>query len=207
MDYRPSLLNLKLFLQRYQISLFFSLVAVLSSYLLLPLGASYLLSRGLTGQGYERVIVQLGYPGLWGIDIPVISLQQDLGGETLSVSITNAEIRYRVPELLRGHVDRIFLPDVSIQLLSAPIPEDDAEHADEEERSRPRWSLTTTGDLLQQMPILPFEELILDRVTIFREEATGPLRKVTVSGTMTYREGELGGHLSFQGQDTASYGL
>lgn len=207
MDYRPSLLNLKLFLQRYQISLFFSLVAVLSSYLLLPLGASYLLSRGLTGQGYERVIVQLGYPGLWGIDIPVISLQQDLGGETLSVSITNAEIRYRVPDLLRGHVDRIFLPDVSIQLLNAPIPGDYAEHADDEERSRPLWRLTTTGDLLQRMPILPFEELILDRVTIFREEATGPLRKVTVSGTMTYREGELGGHLSFQGQDTASYGL
>ena len=208
MDYRSSLVNIKLFLQRYQISLFFSLVAVLSSYLLLPLGASYLLSRGLTAQGYERVIVQLGYPGLWGIDIPVISLQQDLGGETLSVSITNAEIRYRVPKLLRGHVDRVVLPDVSIQLLNTLMPKDDGvEGFADEEGIDPHRKVTTVGDVLHRVPVLPFEELILDRVTIFREEATGPLRKVTVSGMMTNREGELEGHLSFQGQDTASYGL
>lgn len=208
MDYRSSLLSLKLFLQHYQIRLFFALIALVSSYLLLPLGASYLLGRELAEQGYEHVIVQLGYPGLWGIDVPVVSIQQDLGGETLSISITNAEIRYRLPELLRGHVDRVLLPDVSIQLLSTLVPGDHgAEGLADEEESRPRWRLTTAGDVLQRMPILPFEELILDRVTIFREEATGPLRKVTVSGTMTYREGELGGHLSFQGQDTASYGL
>jgi len=208
MDYRPSLLNLKLFFQRYQISLFFGLLSLLSSYLLFPLGASYVLSRGLTEQGYEHVIVQLGYPGLWGIDIPVVSLQQDLGGETLSISITNAEIRYRLSELLHGHVDRVFLPDISIQLLNTLLPGDD--HADSLAKSaeqNPRWRLATAGDVLERMPILPFEELILERVTIFREAATGPLRKVTVSGTMTYRDGELGGHLTFQGQDTASYGL
>jgi hypothetical protein len=44
-------------------------------------------------------------------------------------------------------------------------------------------------------------------MTIFREQATGPLRKVTISGALMYRDGELGGHLSFQGRDTAPYGL
>ena len=208
MDYQSSLLNLRLFFQRHQIRLFFVLIALLSLYLLLPLGASYLLGRELSKQGYEHVIVQLGYPGLWGIDVPVVALQQDLGGETLSISITNAEIRYHVPKLFRGHVDRIVLPDVSIQVLNTLVPENDrAAGFPDDEGEEPRGRLPTAGDVLQRMPILPFEELILYRVTIFREEATGPLRKVTVSGSMTYREGELGGHLSFQGQDTASYGL
>jgi len=208
MDYQSSLLSLRLFFQRYQISLFFVLIGLVSLYLLLPLGASYLLGRELSKQGYEHVIVQLGYPGLWGIDIPVVAVQQDLGGETLSISITNAEIRYHVPELFRGHVDRIVLPDVSIQVLNTLVPGiDHAAGLTDDEGEGSRGRLTTAGDVLQRMPILPFEELILNRVTIFREEATGPLRKVTVSGSMTYREGELGGHLSFQGQDTASYGL
>lgn len=208
MDNQSFLSSLKRSFQQYQIRLFFVLIALVSSYLLLPLGASLLLGRELTEQGYDHVIVQLGYPGLWGIDVPVVSLQQDLGGETLSITITNAEVRYRLPDLLRGHVDRVVLPDVSIQLLNTLMPGDGgAERLADDEGIKPRWRVTTVGDVLQRMPVLPFEELILDRVTIFREEATGPLRKVTVSGMMTYREGELGGHLSFQGQDTASYGL
>jgi hypothetical protein len=208
MNYRSSLPSLNTFSHRYQIRLFLGLITLVGVYLILPLGVSYLLAQGLSRHGYEKVIVQLGYPGLWGMDVPVISLQQNLGGESLLISLTNAEVHYRLPQLLRGHVDRVSLPDVSIQVLNTlPPGADDADDAVQSPIGESPWSLLTAGDLLHRLPILPFDELQLDRVTIFREKATGPLRKVTVSGALTHQDGELGGHLSFQGRDTASYGL
>lgn len=195
---------------RYQIGLLLGLLTVVSLYLLLPLAASYLLAQGLRQHGYKNVIIQLGYPGWQGMRIPVVSFQQDLGGERLMVSLTNAEIQYRVMQLVEGRIGRVSLPYVTVQILNVPPSGRGDEggvvrgRADSEESP---WSLLTAGDLLRGLPILPFEELHLDRVTIFREQATGPLRKVTVSGVVTYREGELGGHLSFQGRDTATYGL
>ncbi|MBU6481277.1 MAG: YdbH domain-containing protein [Nitrospirae bacterium] len=195
---------------RYQIGLLLGLLTVVSLYLLLPLVASYLLAQGLRQHGYKNVIIQLGYPGWQGMRIPVVSFQQDLGGESLMVSLTNAEIQYRVMQLVQGHVGRVSLPYVTVQILNVPTSGRGDEggvvrgRADSEESP---WSFLTAGDLLRGLPILPFDELHLDRVTIFREQATGPLRKVTVSGVVMYREGELGGHLSFQGLDTATYGL
>lgn len=195
---------------RYQIALLLGLVTVVSLYLLLPLAASYLLAQGLRQYGYKNVIVQLGYPGWSGIHIPVVSFQQDLAGESLMVSLTNAEIQYRVTQLVHGHVDQVSLPYVAVQILnlSPPGPGEAGGvvrgRADSDESP---WSLLTAGDLLRGLPILPFDELHLDHVTIFREQATGPLRRVTISGVVMYREGGLGGHLSFQGRDTATYGL
>jgi hypothetical protein len=208
MDNRPSLPALETFAQRHRFALFLGLLSVVGLYLVLPLGVSYLLTRGLFQHGYENVRVQLGYPGLRGITVPVVSLQQNLGGETLLISLTNAEVEYRIPELLHGHVDRIFLPDVAIQVLTTrPHGADDADQIASSEENESPWSLLTAGDLLHRLPILPFDELHLERITVFREEATGPLRKVTVSGLLRYQDGELGGQLSFQGRDTATYGL
>lgn len=195
---------------RYQIGLLLGVITLVSLYLLLPLAASYLLAQGLRQYGYKNVIIQLSYPGWQGMHIPVVSFQQDLGGESLMVSLTDAEIQYRVTQLVQGRVDRVSLPYVAVQILNVPSSGLGKEgrvvrgRADSDESP---WSLLTAGDLLRSLPILPFDELHLDRVTIFREQATGPLRKVTISGIVMYRDGELGGHLSFQGLDTASYGL
>lgn len=196
--------------RRYHIVLFLGLLTVLSLYLILPLAASYLLTQGLRQYGYKHVMIQLGYPGWNGMRIPVISFQQHIGGEHLLISITNAEIHYRFPQLVHGHVARVSLPDVAVQVLNTLPPGSDA--ADGVEHSRDigdesPWSLLTAGDLLRRLPILPFDELKLDRVTVFREQATGPLRKMSISGLLMYQDGELGGHLSFQGSDTVPYGL
>ena len=194
---------------RYQIGILLGLVTVVSLYLLLPLAASYLLAEGLRRHGYKNVIIQLGYPGWQRMRIPVASFQQDLGDESLMVSLTDAEIQYRVTQLIQGRVDRVSLPYVAIQILNVPPfgRGDDAIVRGRSDHDRSPWSLLTAGDLMRSLPILPFDELHLDHVTIFREQATGPLRKVTISGVVMYREGELGGHLSFQGRDTATYGL
>ncbi|MBH0196695.1 MAG: YdbH domain-containing protein [Nitrospira sp.] len=196
--------------RRYQIGLFFSVLAVVGIYLILPLTASYFLAQGLRQDGYKHVMIQLGYPRWDGMHIPVVAFQQNIGGEQVLISLTNAEISYRLPELVRGRVTRVWLPDVAVQVLNSTASGlDDGEgvtrsQVDDDESP---WNLLTAGDLLQRLPILPFDELQLDRITIFREQATGPLRKVTIAGKLQYRDGELGGHLTFQGRDTAFYGL
>lgn len=209
MDKRRAFLSGETFAQHYQFPLFWGLIVLTGLYLLLPLGASYLLVRGLSQYGYEHIIVQLGYPGFGGIHVPVVSLQQNLGGEKLLVSLTNAEIRYSLPKLVRGHVDSILLPDVAVQMLTThrQAADEAGDVTDSEENDELPWSFLTVNDLLRRLPILPFDELRLDRVSIFREKATGPLRKVTISGVIRYRHGEVDGRLSFQGQNTVSYGL
>jgi len=194
---------------RYQRILLLVLLVAVSIYLLLPLAVSYLLTQEVRQQGYQRVIIQLGYPGWRGMRIPVVSFQQDLGHESLIVSITDAELQYHPSRLVRGRIDRVVLPDVAVQILhtvnSRLNDETGAGRVPSTDESP--WSLLTAGDLIRRLPILPFDELRVDRVTMFREQATGPLRKMTISGVLVQQEGELGGHLSFQGQDTAPYGL
>jgi Dicarboxylate transport len=196
--------------QRYQVAVLLGLVCLLGGYLLLPLCVSYLLAKEFRDRGYRNVILQLGYPGWNRMNIPVVSFQQALGEERLLVSLTDVEIGYDLAQLVQGRASRIVLRDMAVHILNVPsldlTNEENgvADHAKDEESP---WNLLTAGDLLRSLPILPFDELQLTRLTIFREQATGPLRKVTVDGTVTYQGGELGGHLSFQGRETASYGL
>src|SRR5215217_2771865 len=193
---------------RYQRVLLLGLLIVISLYLLLPLCVSYLLAEGLRQYGYQHVIIQLGYPGWSGMRIPVVSFQQDLGQESLLVSLTGAELHYHPANLVHGHIDRVVLPDLAVQILhtaASRSEEEILERATTVDESP--WSLLTAGDLMRRLPLLPFDELRVERVTMFRERATGPLRKMTISGVLVQQEGELGGHLSFQGQDTAPYGL
>ena len=196
--------------RRSQLRLFLGLLVLLGLYLLLPLVVSSILTIGLKRYGYEHVMVQLGYPGLRGMRIPVVSFRQELGREKLMVSLTNIGIQYSLPQLFHGRVGRVVLPDVALQILntqSRGASDEEQSSVDSADEGESPWSLLTAGDLLHRLPILPFDEVQLDRVTIFREQATGPLRKVTVSGALMYRDGELGGQLSFQGSETASYGL
>ncbi len=196
--------------QRYQVAVLFGLVVIMGCYLLLPLGASYLLAEWLRNRGYSNVILQLGYPGWKQLHIPVVSFQEDLSGERLIVALMNVEIRYDLSQLLQGHVSRIVLREAAIQMLNAPSIgsfTEDNRQIDKTYHEQSPWSWLTAGDLLQSVPILPFDELQLDHLTIFREQATGPLRRVTITGNLTHSGAELGGHLSFRGLDTASYGL
>lgn len=196
--------------QRYQLAVLLGLVTLFSSYLLLPLGASYLLANRLREHGYSNVILQLGYPGWTQMRIPVVSFQQDLGEERLMVSLTDAEIRYDLAQLFQGRVSRIVLRDGAVHVLNVQSTEPAAQGGRDTdqlyERGSP-WRLLTAGDLLRSFPILPFDALQLDHLIIFREQATGPLRRVAIDGSLTYSGREVSGHLAFRGRDTASYGL
>ncbi|OQW30068.1 MAG: hypothetical protein A4E19_10960 [Nitrospira sp. SG-bin1] len=196
--------------QRYQIAVLLGLVALLGCYLLLPLSASYVLADRLRGYGYSSVILQLGYPGWARMRIPVVSFQQDLGEERLMISLTDAEIHYDPVQLFQGRVSRIILRDASIHVLNVQGTDEVIKGdmgPDQPDNEQSPWRLLTAGDLLRSLPILPFDELQLDHLTIFREQATGPLQKVTIDGSLIYSGREVDGHLVFQGRDTASYGL
>lgn len=196
--------------QRYQVAVLFGLVAIIGCYLLLPLGVSYLLAERLRGLGYTHVILQVGYPGWKRMRVPVVSFQEDLGEERLIVSIMDTEIQYDLSQFVQGRTSRILLRDASVQILNTPrigSSDEEAGPAEQGDYEPSPWSLIKAGDLLRGLPILPFEEIQLDHLNLFREQATGPLRKVTIAGSLTYSGGELGGHLSFRGLDTASYGL
>ncbi|CUS39274.1 exported hypothetical protein [Candidatus Nitrospira nitrosa] len=196
--------------QRYQVAVLLAVVLLGGCYLLLPLGASYLLANQLRAYGYSQVILQLGYPGWTQMTIPVVSFQQDLGEERLMISLTDAEIQYDMGLLFQGRANRILLRDVAIHVLTVhstgAITGGKQEEENSDEESSP-WRLLTAGDLLRTLPILPFGELQLERLTVFREQATGPLRKVTIDGELTSTGNEVGGHLSFRGRDTGSYSL
>lgn len=181
---------------------------LISVYLLLPLLVSYGATQWLSRQGYRNVIVQLGYPGWRELSIPVVSFHLDLGDEMLMVSLTNVQVQYRLADLLRGRVSRVVLPYLAIQMLNdlklSPGGGQAKVDVVDEVRGSP-WNVLTAGDLLRRMPVLPFEEVRLEQVTVFREQATGPLRKVAIRGVLEQRDGELGGQLSVQGRETASY--
>ena len=196
--------------QRYQVAALFGLVVILGCYLLLPLAVSYLLAEKLRDLGYSHVILQLGYPRWKQIRVPVLSFQRELGEERLIVSVMNTEIQYDLSQVLQGRTSRIELKDATIQVLNTPStsPFQDNERSTTEDDNEPvPWGLITAGDLLRSLPILPFDELQLNHLSFFREQATGPLRRVTITGSLTYSGRELSGHVSFRGLDTASYEL
>lgn len=160
---------------RYQRILVLAFTGLLSVYLLAPLLVSYGVTQWLSRQGYRNVIVQLGYPGWHELSIPVVSFQLDLGDEVLMVSVTNVQVEYRLPDLLHGRVSRVVLPYLAIQMLNNQDPSSPGVPVDatvlEEGRGSP-WNVLTAGDLLRRIPVLPFEEVQLSQVTVFREQAT-----------------------------------
>ena len=199
-----------MFRHRYQRIVVLALTGLISIYLLVPLLVSYGVTQWLSRQGYRNVIVQLGYPGWQELSIPVVSFQLDLGDEVLMVSLTNVQVQYQFPDVLHGRVSRVVLPYLAIQMLNNLERSFDGVGAGvnvSDEGSGSPWNVLTAGDLLRRIPVLPFEEVQLNQVTVFREQATGPLRRVSIQGVVEQRDGELGGRLSFQGRETASYTL
>ena len=82
----------------------------------MPWGDSAFLEWWLEQQGYQKVTVQLGYPDLRSMAIPVIELTRRLGDEDLSSSLRECRFQYRLYGLLAGQFEMIVFPAVSIEL-------------------------------------------------------------------------------------------
>lgn len=185
------------------------LVAIVGVWLALPSVVSTVLERWFERQGYENVVVQFGRPGLRSMTVPTMSLTQRLTGEVVTLSLNNSQIKYTLLGLLAGHIDLLILPDLSIEIRMAHIGIDGVQPAREAAPDAPDSLLNvlTASDLVQRLPLLPCDEVRIEQLKIFREQATGPLQTVMMTGTIKPQRGAVVAEMLLQGVDTIPYEL
>ncbi|HZH48948.1 MAG TPA: hypothetical protein VFD86_04185, partial [Nitrospira sp.] len=186
------------------------LIAIVGVWMALPSVASAVLERWFERQGYENVMVRLGRPGLRSMTVPTIALTQRLTGEMVTLSLNNSQVKYTLLGLLAGHIDLLVLPDLSIEIRMAQVGTDGVHPPPDKAVPDVQDSLLnvlTASDLVQRLPLLPCDEVHIDHVKVFREQATGPLQTVVMTGTIKQQRSALVAELLLQGVDTIPYEL
>ncbi|HKT33940.1 MAG TPA: YdbH domain-containing protein [Nitrospira sp.] len=186
-----------------------SLLAIVGLWVALPSIASTVLERWLEHEGYEQVMVNVGRPDLRSLTVPQITLARRLTGEMITVSLNNAQAEYTLLGLLAGRVDRLTLHQVSIEIVTFSAVSDQEEHQPESIQDAPDSLVNalTASDVVQRLPFFPWDEVRLEEVKLFREQATGPLRTVVMSGTIKHEREALVAEMLLQGVDTIPYEL
>ncbi|WP_455389382.1 hypothetical protein, partial [Petrachloros mirabilis] len=186
------------------------LVATVGFWFALPSLASMLIERWLERQGFQDVVVELGLAGLRSMTMPNVTLSRGLPGEVVTMSLKDSRAEYTLLGLLAGHLDLIVLTDLSVDIRMAQEGRERAlspggEGSPGVKDSSP--NVVTASDLVQRLPLLPCDELRLGRVKLFREQATGPLQTVVMTGTVKQQSGQLDVEMLLQGTDTIPYEL
>jgi hypothetical protein len=185
------------------------LLTLVGGWFALPPLASGLLEWWLERQGYEQVQVRLGHPGLRSMTVPRIALARRLTGEMVTLSLRDAQAEYTLLGLASGRVDLLTLKQLSVDIVTSPTPGDQGEHATEPIQDAPDSLLNalTASDAVRRLPFFPWDEVRLEEVKIFREQATGPLRTVVIAGTIKHERETLVAEMLLQGVDTIPYEL
>ena len=186
-----------------------SLLALVGVWIALPWIASTFLGRWLEHQGYEQVMVNVGRPGLRSLTVPQITLARRLKGEMVTVSLSDAQAEYTLLGLLSGRVDRLTLRQVSIEILtSSAVSNHDDDHPEPiPDAPDSLVNALTASDVVKWLPFFPWDEVQLEEVKLFREQATGPLRMVVMGGTIKHEREALVAQMLLQGIDTIPYEL
>lgn len=185
------------------------LLVLVGAWMALPSFISILFEWWLERQGYEQVVVSVGRPGLRSMTVPRLALARRLTGEMVTVSLTDAQAEYTLLGLLSGRVDLLTLRQLSIQILSSSADSDPPERHAEPIQDAPESLLNalTASDAVQRLPFFPWDEVRLEEVKLFREQATGPLRTVVMAGTIKHEHETLVAEMVLQGIDTIPYEL
>ncbi len=175
----------------------------LAIFLTLPKITSFFVERQFEAFGLKNVNVELEYPGLQQTLIPSISFQKEMGSETASLTIRDLTLNYDLPQLLTGFMKEIRIEELHLDMTGVPIQE--------AQPSVTKSSENTVAAPLalfsKPLPALPFGLFSLTNATIFREHATGPLKRVTISSQLKNTEGTLKGTVTFQGIQGQAYTL
>lgn len=186
------------------------LVATVGFWFALPSLASMLIERWLERQGFHEVVVELGPPGLRSMTVPNVMLSRRMTGELVTMSLTDSLAEYTLLGLLAGHLDLIVLTDLSVDIRMTQEGRERALSPGEEGSPDVKDSspnVVTASDLVQRLPLLPCDELRFGRVKLFREQATGPLQTVVMTGRVKQQTGQLKVDMLLQGTDTIPYEL
>jgi hypothetical protein len=186
------------------------LVATVGFWFALPTLASMLIERWLERQGFQDVVVELGLAGLRSMTVPNVTFSRGLPGEVVTMSLKDSRAEYTLLGLLAGHLDLIVLTDLSVDIRMTQEGPERARSLSKESSPDVKDSshnVVTASDLVQRLPLLPCRELRLGRVKLFREQATGPLQTVVMTGTVKQQMGLLDVRVLLQGTDTIPYEL
>ena len=184
------------------------LLILVGGWLALPSMASSLLEWWLEHQGYDHVEVTVGRPGLRSLTVHRLALARRLMGETVTLSMNNAQADYTLLGLASGRVDLLMLQRLSIEILTSSADNHDESPAKPvQDAPESLLNALTASDVLQRLPFFPWDEVRLEEVKLFREQATGPLRTVVMSGTVKHEREALVADLLLQGVDTIPYEL
>lgn len=185
-------------------------IAAAGLWISFPYLAETALEQWLHSQGYQDVVIRIGHPSWNSVAIFEVNLTHNLQGEAIVIQVQKAAIHYSLSGLLSGRFDRVLIPEASVVLKKLALSHAEPVEADESDTSETMTSpfnVVTVSDLVQAFPVLPFGELQLGRLAVTRDEATGPLRRVALAGTVRQQEEGLLAELSLQGEGTQSYVL
>ena len=175
----------------------------LTLFLVLPKVAALFVERQIEAFGLKNVNVEFEYPGLRQTVIPIIAFHKEMGTETAVLTIRGLTLNYDLHELAVG-----YLKEVRIEQLHLDITGNSKEPR-QSLSSKPstRSIATPLAFLSQPQPDLPLGQFSLGKAVIFREQATGPLRRLAISGVLQNENGTLSGTLTFQGIQGNAYTL
>lgn len=184
------------------------LLVPLVLYVTLPVAAPVVLRYLLQYWGYHHVTLQLGYPGWHTLQVPVLSLQKDLDGETLEVTVHDSQIEYDIGDLVSGRVRRLAIAHASVSWRGRSGNAAQPCTPPPTATSRPGlWASMSLGHPAHPMPELPWRALAVEQLHVFRECATGPLRELFISGTVQQAGESAEGSVVLRGPETAAYQL
>ncbi|MDT7042494.1 YdbH domain-containing protein [Candidatus Nitronereus thalassa] len=175
----------------------------LALFLFLPKIASFFVERQFEAFGLKNVNVELEYPGVRETMIPLISFQKDMGSETASLIVRDLTLKYDLRQLLLGFIKEVRIEKLRLDITGVPTQPPAAPTTKNSVQS----TTAPLALLSTPLPNLPFEIFSLNHATIFREQATGPLRRVTISGLLRNDQGTLHGTVTFQGTQGDAYTL
>ncbi len=176
---------------------------VLGLFMLLPKVASFLVERQLEAFGCKHVNVVLEFPGLRQTVVPLVAFQKDVGAETARLTIKGLTLEYQLPQLIEGFVSDVRIEELHMDLTGGP-PARAPQFPDEFSIVAAAGALDSLSEFLLDPRV---GRLALTDASIFREQATGPFRRLKVSGSLRHEDGTLHGAGMFQGMKGEPYAL
>ena len=175
----------------------------LALWMLLPGMASHFVERQFEAFGCKHVNVVVEYPGLRRTEVPLVSFQKDLGTETVHLTIRGLTLDYELARLWEGFLSEVRIEELHLDLRGGRSAQSESA-PDELSIATVAATLDSVSEFLLHPRVGRFA---LTNASIFREQATGPFRRLKVSGTLRHEKETLTGAITFQGKKGEPYAL
>lgn len=164
-----------------------------------PIWGATVLKDHLTKRGLSNLSIELGYPTQRSLEIKNLVFTKDLPGESLTLTCRNVILTYHLSELIHGTVDHIVISDVAVE--ANPKPPGNAKD------SLSPISPLTVKALFVPVPVLPFQQLVFEQVSVHRPQNPERFRQLQLSGSLSNEKGTVSGSFTMEGPHFPLYKL